>query len=263
MIEKDSQKIKQIIRIIVLGRNKMKSTILIFVLSFFVIYHTSAFILRDRLSESEKGDYLVTAQGKNYTLLHIYDKTPQTITIEEITIPNTRVGNGHQWKNWVSQGAPGHTSWILYVIKLSSGAIEKCFSLSTRGWLNMTQQSGSFMPILLNLEFTAVADRERKKAGPPPERDSPDRRSYWQPKMVVEGHEVDGVEFGVWRTHWPKDGSELSGRTVEIYLPKSGSVRYPAYFPYWLQVKGAMGKANVRIIDSGRGLISLGMKNEG
>ena len=73
--------------------------------------------------------------------------------------------------------------------------------------------------------------------------------------MIVEGQVVPGVEFNAWRTRWIKDDSELSGKVIDIYLPKDAD-KHLSYFPYWLQISGVVGKAKVRIIDSGLGLRS-------
>lgn len=214
------------------------------------------FSLRENLQYANVGDFVVTAQGKSFTLLHIYSRTPELLTIEEITVPNNRLAAGLSWRDWVSQGAPGSTSWLLYAINIATGKIEQSYSISKRGWIDLSQQGESFLPILLNLPFVPVPEKERKRVGTPPDTGSPDWRKAWQPKMVVDRREIPNVKFEAWRTHWPKDGSELSGRTIEIYLPQEESQRYPSYFPYWLQIKGAVGKANVRIIDSGSKLLS-------
>ena len=42
---------------------------------------------------------------------------------------------------------------------------------------------------------------------------------------------------------------------IEVYVPHESN-KYPAYFPYWLQISGMVGKAKVRIVDSGSQLAS-------
>ncbi len=81
-----------------------------------------------------------------------------------------------------------------------------------------------------------------------------DNRPFWQPRLIVEGTEITGVTFDAWRGRWPKDDSELSNKTIEVYLPSKES-GYPCYF-HWLQVSGLVGKARVRIVDSGHNLKS-------
>lgn len=210
--------------------------------------------LRNNLQKAQKGDFVVTSQHKNYTLLHVYEKTPESLTIEEITIPIAYVPKQFSWREWVRQGAPNHTSWLLYAISLSTGDILECFSVSHRSWLNLSR-SESFLPTLLNLQLTPVPDSQLRRVGPPPAADAIDRRPYWQPQMVVNGNVIPGVKFEAWRTQWPSDDSELSRKFIDIYLPLE-SEKYPAYFPYWLQVYGAIGKASMRIIDSGTNLVS-------
>jgi hypothetical protein len=210
--------------------------------------------LRENMRKANKGDFIVTAQNKNYTLLHIYDKKGDLLTLEEITVPAQRIKPKLVWREWVQQRAPGHTSWILYNINLTNGQIQDCFSISKKCWMNISEGE-NFMAALLNLQFTPIPLNERRKVGPVVDHTGLDRRSIWQPKMIVDGKAIPGVNFNAWQTRWPNDGTELAGKIIDIYMPDE-SGKYPSYFPYWLQVKGAVGKANVRIVDAGSKLVS-------
>ncbi len=211
--------------------------------------------LRDNLKRAQPGDYLVTAQNKNYTILLIRSKDTDYLGIEEITVPSTRVNTkACSWRRWIESGAQGSTSWVLYHIYLPTGTIQQTFSFTRNEWVNIPQ-SQNFLSTLLNLNLTKIPDSERKRVGPPPSSDSPDKRLTWQPPLISDGQTITGVTFDGWRTRWPKDSSELSGRLIEVYLP-TNSDKYPAYFPYWLQVTGIVGKAKVRIVDSGSRITS-------
>lgn len=214
--------------------------------------------LRNNFKQAKAGDFVVTAQGKSYTLLHIYSKQGDMVTIEEISLPGTFVSKNLVWRDWVKQGSPHHTSWLLYVVNLSTGEIEKCYSLSKRGWLDLSQRGETFLPTLLRMQFTYVPEQQRKKIGPSPDIGRQDKRKAWNPKMVVDGRVIPNVVFDSWRAKWPEDGGELSGKIIEIYLPKndSNNASYPNYFPYWLQIQEGMAKANLRIVDSGSGLVT-------
>lgn len=218
-----------------------------------IAFGESKIYLRDNLIKAQQGDYIVTAQNKTYTLLHIYDKSNQTLTIEEINAPSGSLSQIKSWKQWVKNNAPGHTSWIIYTIDLSDGAIRENYSFTKNTWSEMSQ-GDNYLSTLLNLQLASIPLRERKKIGPPPD-GSRDLRSVWQPQMVIEGKVIPNVEFEAWRTRWPKDGTELSGRAIEVYLPKE-SDKYSSYFPYWLQISGMVGKAKIRIVDSGHNLMS-------
>lgn len=211
-------------------------------------------VLRDNLRLAQKGDYIVTAQGKMATLLHIHDRTPTTLTIEEISLPLTQKNSKMSWKEWLRQGGLGNTAWVFYGVELTTGRMQYCYSKTRASWIEISK-ADSFLSTLLNLSLQSVPVWQRKKAGPPPLPGMPDRRPLWQPRMVVEGVELRGVSFGVWRTRWPKDGSLLSDKSVEVYLPQE-SAKYPAYFPYWLQISGMIGKAQIFIIDSGHQMTS-------
>jgi hypothetical protein len=220
-----------------------------------------SFVLKTNLDKAKTGDYLVTNQYKNYTLLLVKGRENNTLMIEEITIPAASVSKekGFSWKQWVQNGCLANTARVVYYIDLQTGTVKQTFSISKNEWINISQ-SQSYLTTLLNLKLTKIKDIDRKRIGPAPSSDSIDRRKIWNPPLIVEGQTIAGVPFDAWRTHWPKDGSELSGKTIEIFLPKD-SDKYPSYFPYWLQISGIIGKAKIRIVDSGSHLYQPPLEN--
>jgi hypothetical protein len=209
--------------------------------------------LRDNFQRAQPGDYIVVSSNKTQTLMHIYDKQNQILTIEEIAVPECKRSPKLSWKEWVNLGAPGNTSWVMFEIDLRSGQMIRYYSFTKKNWFEIPD-ADNFLSKLLSLKFTKIPDNARKRVGPKP-LSGPEWRPFWQPRMVMDGHLIQGVVFDAWRTKWPRDGTDLSGKTIEVYLPRD-SQRYPAYFPYWLQINGALGKAKIRIIDSGSQLQS-------
>jgi hypothetical protein len=236
-----------------------KEFTLLSLLFIFSIWHINlhaqnSLFLKDNLQRAQSGDYIVVSSNKTDTLMHIYDKQDQLITIEEIAVPESeRKSQSLSWREWIHKNAPSHTSWVMYEIDLQTGQMQRYYSFSKQGWFEIPD-ADNFLSKLLNLKLNKLPDQARKKVGPRPN-SGPDMRVFWQPRMIVDGQVVKGVEFNVWQTQWPRDGSELSGKSIEIYLPQDSQC-YPSYFPYWLQVIGAVGKAKVRIIDSGSHLNS-------
>lgn len=169
--------------------------------------------------------------------------------MEEITVPAYRIKKeGFSWKEWVGRGGEHHTSWTMYEIDLSKGKIREHYSFSKKGWLDV-QLSDNILSVLLSLPFHLVEEKDRRKLGPPPNPGSLDRRSIWHPPLVIDGAFIREVPFDAWRAIWPKDGSELAGKRIEMYLPSED--RYPSYYPYWLQISGSFASAKIRVIDSG------------
>lgn len=204
--------------------------------------------LRHNFQHAHPGDYIVVSANKTQTVMLIYDKRLPILTIEEIAVPSSKRSSDTSWKDWLSQGAPGNCSWVRYDLDLNSGQMTRYYSFTKKNWYEIPD-SDNFLSKLLNLKFLKISDKFRKKIGPKPHA-GPDMRPLWNPRMIVDGRIIDGVLFNAWRTKWPKDGSDLSGKVIEIYLPIN-SQQYPSYFPYWLQINGAAGKAKIRIIDSG------------
>jgi hypothetical protein len=206
--------------------------------------------LRENLQRAQPGDYIVISSSKTQTLMHIYAKQDQILTVEEIAIPENKRLSNVSWKEWVRQGAPKNTSWVMFDIDLTNGQMIRYYSFTKKNWFNIPD-ADNFLSKLLNLKFIKIPDSARKRIGSKPL----GLRPFWQPRMVVEGQSIKDVLFDAWRTKWPRDGSDLSDKTIEVYLPRD-SQRYPAYFPYWLQINGVIGKAKIRIIDSGSQLQS-------
>jgi hypothetical protein len=211
--------------------------------------------LRDNLQRAQKGDYIVMVQNKNYLLFHIQDRNDKTMAIEEITAPISKLQrNVRSWRNWVAQRAPGNTSWVVYSLDLQSGKILEFYSVSKDSWYD-TSQTDSFLTTLLNLRLELIPWKDRKRVGLLVLPGMTDKRPFWQPRMVVNGQEIRGVTFNAWITTWPKDGTDLAGKTLEAYTPQENDL-YPSYFPYWLQISGMIGNAKIRIIDSGKDMTS-------
>jgi hypothetical protein len=234
---------------------KFKLKLIFFVLAALTsILSTSAMAnvlyLRDNLKRAHPGDYIVTAQNKNYTLLHVYNRSDKDLTLEEITVPIKKyppyIGS---WKQWIQQQAPGNTSWIMYTLDLNTGKMTEFYSVTNHKWYD-TREADSFLNTLLNIPFSLISLEDRRRVGFPTLPGMTDNRPFWQPKMVFEGREVPGVWFDAWTTRWPKDGSDLADKTIEVFIPQESN-KYPSYFPYWLQISGLIGKAKIRIIDSG------------
>jgi len=208
------------------------------------------FTLKDNLGKAKIGDYIVAAQNKTYTLMRINEKGPDSITIEEISIPQVRVGKGMIWRSWINQGFPGNTNRVISNVQLSSGRMQNSYSVTQNAWLDLSQ-GNQILSNLLNLPLYILPPEARKRCGPSPGLGHPDRRPFWQPRMVVEGQVIPQINFFAYRTRWPQDGGPMSSRMIDLYIPED-SERYPAYFPYWIEVHGVSGsKASVRVIDSG------------
>lgn len=213
-----------------------------------------AMTLKERLQEAASGDFVVMAHKKVYTLFHVQDKQAGRLTIEEISVPAARLTFPINWQAWLQEGAPGNTNWLLYTVNLASGRVENSYSVADHAWVNLSQDH--FLSTLLNLPLNRIPDSERKRRGVSQRPGGPDTRPFWQPKLVFGGRPVEGVPFSAWTTRWPKDGSVLSGKWIEAYLPDTDG-RFVSYLPYWLQVSGNIQNlATIYIIDSGKNLQS-------
>jgi hypothetical protein len=217
--------------------------------------HSCSPLLLEKIKKAKKGDYLIIKRGKTLTLMHIFDFKENLLSIEEVTIPEYKFKPlKMSWKDWLSKGAPRHSSWLGSEINTEDGAITELYSFSKQAHLQI-QQTDSFISMLLKLPFKKISEKERKKIGPPPEPGKKDQRDLWEPSLVFEGEAIQDASFDAYRALWPSDGSELSNKTIEIFLPTDEGP-YPSYLPYWLHIENYLLNARFRIIDSGQNLDS-------
>jgi hypothetical protein len=201
--------------------------------------------LKDSLHQANKGDYVITKQGKTITAMLIYDKTPTTLTIEEISIPSSNL-NHTPFRQWLESGAKGYTSWIRTQIDPKTGSILKTSSPSKD-----TPQH--FLSTLINLPFEEIPLNQRKLKGNARKTTTPKETDLFQPQLILDGKEIKNALFNAYKATWPQDSiEELSNKEIMIYLPKDP--QYLNYFPYWIQVAGQIEKAKIRVCDSGKNL---------
>lgn len=214
--------------------------------------HSEANQLKKRLLLAQRGDYIVTEANKMITILSVRSKTPSSVIFEEITVPLQQLKEKPKsWAEWVKNKAPGHTSWSMVEIDLSSDQLLECYSFSKAAWLQASSQD-SLLSTLLHLPLKELADAERKKIGPPPSDGEIDRRPLWNPTLTINGKKVERTRFAAYETAWPQDQTELAGKIVTLYFDQEGN--FP--LPYWIQVDAALGSASLRVIDSGSHLPS-------
>lgn len=230
----------------------------------FLLFQTVSFgnviTLKDKLANAKPGSFLVVEQNKTFTFYFIQESGSSIATIEEISIPASRFKEANvNWRGWFEQGAPGHSSWTISYVNLLNGHLEKAYSCTHQGWIDLTHGT-PFLTTLLNLNFQQIPDNQRRRVGLPPGYGKPDRRPIWNPRITVDGNPL-AIPCTVWKSRWPNDGSELARKLIEVYLPDTNMhPSIPSFFPYWLEVEGRLGSAKIRVVDSGTGAVSPNQK---
>ncbi len=196
-----------------------------------------------------EGDFIVTHQEKNYSLLRAVKVYENHLVFEEISIPENSIDlSKESWRSWIAHKAPKHTSWISYEIDLSEKKLVSLYSVDTNTTLQPSQEH-NFLVRLLNLDFSKVSKKNRKKIGLPTE-DGPDTRGLWIPPVVFEGLKLSKPEIEVWSALWPNDNSPLSGSQIDLYWNP------PFPLPYWIEIKGGHYTFKLRVIESGKNLLT-------
>jgi hypothetical protein len=208
--------------------------------------------LKKRLQHAQKGDYIVTESNKIITVLAVRARTQSSIVFEEISAPTQQLKEKPEsWAHWVKNKAPGHSSWSMIEIDLSNNQLLECYSFSRSAWLKVATQE-SLLSTLLHLPLEKMTDDKRKKIGPPPETGEVDRRQIWNPPLTFNGQKIERTQFDAYTAEWPKDNSELAGKTITLYFDHEK--KFP--LPYWIQVDASYAAATMRVIDSGSRLPS-------
>jgi hypothetical protein len=206
-----------------------------------------ALSFKEKICQGKPGDFIVTEQGKSYTLLLIRAVDAFSLVLEEISTPL----RPPSWKEWRQQGAHGHTSWILYTIDLRKNSLKECYSVSTHSLIPL-DDSEEFLTRLLGLPLLRVALEERRRIGPPPLPGETDRRTLWTPPIHFKGEKKTKPVFDVFKAKWPNDGTLLSSCTIELYF----DARNPNFpFPYWIEIKSPHYALPIRTIESGDGML--------
>lgn len=207
--------------------------------------------MKEKFQGAKVGDFVVTKIGNGYSLLIVRTLNDKTLELEEISVPENMVNPKQTvWRTWVSNNAPGHTSWTMISIDLKKDQIKECFSFSRRSWLQLSEEE-YFLAKLMVLPLKRTPTSERKKIGPAPSGDV-DRRKVWNPPLYIDGRKIAGAKFDAWKTRWPKDGTQLSEIPIDLYFDKENLCP----FPYWIEFKSPHYNLKIHAVDSGHGLIS-------
>jgi hypothetical protein len=135
--------------------------------------------------------------------------------------------------------------WNQYRINLKSNRLISACSLKNHSAFSV-EKSEHFLLRLLSLPLKPLSLDKRKKIGPPPLGGEKDQRKFWLPPKFVEGQKSAEADFEVFETLWPKDGSDLSNRKIELYFDKFFA------WPYFIQINTPQLTVFLKTIDSGR-----------
>jgi hypothetical protein len=206
--------------------------------------------LLKRLEKAKIGDFTVFEANKTITLLVIRHLSRQSVVLEEISAPSSKVKPG-AWSAWIQSKAPGHTSWSMIEMDLLDQSILECYSFNKNAWLPQSPQD-NFLATLFHLSLTPVDVTQRRKVGPAPHEGEIDRRKTWNPPLIIEGKKTEHSSFDVFEANWPDDRSELSGKNICLYFDREARTALPS----WIQVDTGQVTASLRAIDSGHRLPS-------
>lgn len=212
--------------------------------------HLSAFELREAVKTATKGDYIAYSYKQSLLVLRVAKFENPLLVVEEISAP-LEAKKETSFADWLQKKAPGHSSWTLSEIDIETGKIKRIFSVDERKFLP-NNPDFQFLPTLFRVELKPVAEEDLKRIGAPPLEGEMDHRKIWLPKIIFDGKEIN-PPLRVFRTDWPRDTSELSGKPIDLYLAEKEAI---TYLPYWIEIIGKTGRLKIAALDSGRNLAS-------
>lgn len=233
------------------------SLFLSLLLAFFAIYPSPLLgvQIKNKLTSAKVGSYAVIKHHRHCTLIHLQSRESTHLLFEEITIPIHQLPNWEQtqqghWKEWVCQGAPGHTSWILYTFDLEKNAITRCFSITENTYLE-TKHLNSLLATLFTLDLTPLSQKKQLQKRATQLAGQVEKTAPWSPPKYHEGKRCKNPKYEVFQTKWPTDGSPLGGNLLTIYFDREN----PSFpFPYWMQLRKGGIKWKMHVVDSGKHL---------
>lgn len=206
---------------------------------------------RNHLAKGQPGDFGVFSYLKNYVIIFLKENSSKICSFDEIVIPKSKVPPSICWKKWVSDKAPGHTSWTSYKVNLENHQVAPCYSHTEGAWINLDIPS-HLIQTCLDLPLMP-ADNGGKLIGPTPRDGEVDTRRRWTPPLTIEGKKEDSPQFSVCNAVWLKDQTLLSQAEISLYFNQ----KEPTFpFPYWLEINSAHFTFRAHAIDSGRGMVS-------
>lgn len=208
----------------------------------------SAKDLKQEIRKAESGDFVVYAYKQQLTLLRVASNDGKELVVEEISAPNPEI---KKWQEWLSTGAPGHSSWTVSHIAIDNGAVKSVYNVDEKAYVT-TPITFPFLPTLLTTPLSPIESSARKYIGAQPLAGEVDLRRLWFPKIIFEGQAIE-TPIEVYRLVWPRDDSELSGKSLDLYFPTTKAI---SYLPYWIEMSVISGKIKISAIDSGKGLTS-------
>lgn len=208
--------------------------------------------LKEQVVQGKAGDFVVMQQEGHYTLLLIRSLSQDTLLLEEVAVPAKQIDlEKIVWQDWLSQKAPGHTSWSLYEIDIKLGKLREGFSWSQNGWLGFNSSEHVLSRLLL-LPLSPIPSSERKKIGGGGSNEE-DHRALWNPPVIFQGKRMKGSFCTALKAVWPTDDSLLSSIPFTFYFSES----YPKFpFPIWLEAHTPHYTFKLRSVDFGSSLTS-------
>lgn len=195
----------------------------------------NAYTIADRLQYLSKGDVVIFDLHNNVAAVEVCDIHEDSAELRILSATKD-VLSRHKLTGYIEWHAKG----------CKDAQFDERLTIQTqKGVINSTVIHTKWLETLLQLELFKIPSFSRRKSGVPPTSGEIDRRTIWNPPLVVLGTRVK-EECEAFSTKWPEDESPLSSRVLILYFPKS--TKTVQAFPYWIESPSS--SFHVSVVDS-------------
>lgn len=216
--------------------------LLITAISHFHSYGESTLSLLSMIRTSPEGSYMILENNQTHVAVVLKEKQNESLILHEICFSKNSSKNLYHWK----QRLLDDTSYFAkFETVIEENSIKTTPIFYKKNKKISKEQAFSFTSLLTSLSFFPLPQENIKMT-----KDISHNPIPWKPKLTVEGRAIDYSECMTYEAYWPKDGSVMSNKRIEIYFPLVNNRNF-LYFPIWLEIESPLGKIKIRAIDSG------------
>lgn len=205
-------------------------------------YGESSFSLLSMIRTSPEGSYVILENNQTNIAVILKEKQEKSLILHEICFSKNLSKNLCNWKQCLLNDT---TYFAKFETIIEENSIKTTPIFYKKNKKISKEQAFSFTSLLTSLSFSPLSQENIKMT-----KDISNNPTPWKPKLTVEGRPIDYSECMTYEAYWPKDGSIMSNKRIEIYFPLINNHNF-LYFPIWLEIESPLGKIKIRAIDSG------------
>ena len=221
----------------------------IFILSLFIFAIKNSFLHGEQkisllkvINNCPSGSYIVFEHNQTNIGIILKEKQLNKIILHEVFFSKNLSKNLYDWKKRLNQDS-NYFAKFETIIENDTSFTKPIFCKKNKKVSK--EQIFSFSSILTSLTFKSLPKDNVKMT-----KDALNNPIPWKPQLIIEGKSINYSECNTYEAYWPEDGSIMSNKRIEIYLPSISNDKFLC-LPIWLEIESPIGKIKIRAIDAG------------